>query len=98
MTIHSPAALIGLFSLVLALLSFSAGFQIARQDNKKVKEYKKLLALIQSFVGVFVFAQAGIILTFQGWRLDPILLYAVFLIYCFCTLQVVFDYVTSKNR
>lgn len=58
---------------------------------------------IEVFVLFFNFFLVGFILMFQGWRLDPVLLFAVLLlhltiIFLVCKDIIVFAKITQKNR
>lgn len=76
--ISNFASLLGLLDLLLALGSISLSVLLAIQ----IKNIPGIvLYVIQGFLASSILFLSGLIFFFQGWRLDPILQFAVFLLH-----------------
>ena len=67
-----PAGVLGLFQLFFVLQR--------RADTSPAVIGKSIFLVFQSLGRMLMLPLAGLILFFQGWRLDPILQFAVFLL------------------
>lgn len=76
----NSASLLGLLDIVLAIayLILSIALPIARRRD--VGAWGIALYVVQAFIAPGVLLLSGLILIVQGWRLDPILQFAYFLL------------------
>jgi hypothetical protein len=93
----SLASILGLLqilcSVVYLALSISHIITAVRS-----RQYTKLVfPILQLIFGPFIFVLSGVILFFQGWRLDPILLFQQFLMNILLAYYIYQDFNKSRR-
>lgn len=89
-----PSHILSFFLVILALASCFISFDLA----KKSRQWVAALAVLQTFIGPMFLGLSAMIMFFQGWRLDPILLFMVFLLHVYCGISIVKDWAISKSQ
>jgi hypothetical protein len=75
----NSASILGLFDIILAVVYFVLPIIFVVQKNNIIGTGGVLFYVIQAKIAPFVLLLTGMILLFQGWRLDPILQFAMLL-------------------
>jgi hypothetical protein len=97
------AALLGLFDLILSLVFLIVSIVLPITRRRIIGELGILLYIFQAITAPVFLLLAGLIFLFQGWRLDPSLELAVFLLHILIFYLavkdiVVFDRLLQYNR
>ena len=75
----NSASILGLFNIILAVVYFIVPIVFVVQKNNIIGTGGVLFYIIQPMLAPGILLLTGMILLFQGWRLDPILQFAMFL-------------------
>jgi hypothetical protein len=75
------AALLGLVDIILALVYLVISIVLTITRNRAIGELGIVFYVFQAIIAPIFLLLAGSIFFFQGWRLDPILTFAVFLLH-----------------
>lgn len=73
------ATLLGLFDLLLALGSLALSITLIAKTKRLLEAAGTVIYAVQAVLATLILLTSGAILIWNGWRLDPILLFAVFL-------------------
>ena len=76
----SIASLLGYFYVLLGIFSPVIIIALLAKRGNDLNDLAKILYVGQAIISAFVFLLSGLILIFQGWRLDPILAFSQFLL------------------
>jgi Ycf66 protein N-terminus len=85
------ATLLGYFYLLLGIFYPVTIIALLAKRGNELNDLAKILYVGQAIISAIVFLLSGLILIFQGWRLDPILAFSQFL------LTVLIIYLISKD-
>ncbi|KST66410.1 Ycf66 family protein [Mastigocoleus testarum] len=91
----NPASLIGLFYMLFSIIYFISMIVFLRRSAKKLSNSAIIFYVIQAIFASFLMLISGVILTFQGWRLDPILQFGEFCLLILVIYLSVKDVVTN---
>ena len=87
----NPASFIGLFYMLFSISYFIFMIAFLRKGAKKLNNSAIAFYVIQAMFVPFLMLISGVILAFQGWRLDPILQFGEF------SLLVLVTYLSVKD-
>lgn len=77
----SAAGLLGLFDLIFSLLYLISSVVLPITRRQAIGELGIILYVIQAIIAPSILLLVGLILFLNGWRLDPILQFAFFLLH-----------------
>jgi hypothetical protein len=74
------ASLLGFFDCILAICFFLGSIAVLKMPSGLISSIGIRLYIVQALILPLFLLVAGIILIFQGWRLDPLLIFALTLL------------------
>jgi Ycf66 protein N-terminus len=74
------AAILGLIYLILGIFYPILTIVVLAKRSNELNSLAKVLYIIQAIASPIVLLLCGLILIYQGWRLDPILVFSQFLL------------------
>ena len=77
----NPASIIGSFYVLFSIIYFIFMIVWVRRGASRLNDTSIGLYIIQTIFAPFLMLIPGVILVFQGWRLDPVLQLAEFLLF-----------------
>lgn len=94
----SFASLLGLLDVLLALFYLFISIAIPVNRSRMIGTLGIVLYVLQAIFAPAFLAIAGAILFFQGWRLDPVVQFAYFLLNALVILLAVKDILIYRSR
>ncbi|MGK7873841.1 MAG: Ycf66 family protein [Xenococcaceae cyanobacterium] len=75
------SSLLGLWDLLLAIAYLILSIVMLINQSHILGELGQIIYILQAIIAPLILLICGFILIFQGWRLDPILQFAIFLLH-----------------
>jgi hypothetical protein len=94
----SFSTILGLFDMVLAVLYPVLVFSLLFSSRTRLTGTEKVLQTILAIAMIPILLVVGGILFFQGWRQDPILQFAIFLLHLILVASLAKDFLIYLNR
>lgn len=89
----NSASLLGLFDIILAIAYLGLSVAIPVATGRELGEIGIFLYIIQAFIAPIVLLFVGFIFILQGWRFDPILQFACFLLHLLLIYLAIKDFI-----